>query len=284
MPGEERLVEKWRRARSLLDERLGELVEAVSEGRGVEVYRYIVAGGKRLRGFTTLLVAEALGASWDEALDAAAAVELVHSASLALDDVIDGDVERRGAPAAWLRFGPGRAIMAANLLISYAQKLLMERYGLGAVERSVLAWFDISRGEVRDAYMEDGDYYEVVRLKTGSLFRLAAELGAVAAGAGRERVEALGEYGELMGVAYQLADDIVDYLRGERDGSVRRLLEWLGSPRDLVAAALERLASILSRVEEVLERLGLEAGLLSLLPRFVVKLMLGEAGVEAPVA
>lgn len=283
MASEEQLVSRWREARRLLDERLRELVDLVPESEGVEVYRYIVEGGKRLRGFMTLLVAEELGGSWDAAMDAAAAVELVHSASLAIDDVIDGDVERRGAPAAWLKYGPGKAMMAANLLISYAQRLLLERYGHKAVEKSVLAWFDISRGEVKDAYMSGGDYYEVVRLKTGSLFRLAAELGAIAAGA-YEKVGVMSGFGELTGVAYQLADDIVDYVKGERSESIKRLVRWLGNPADIISAALSKLRAILEGVNRFLEMAGLDRGLLVLLPRFVVKVMLGEAGLSLQVA
>ncbi len=283
MASEEQLVSRWREARQLLDRRLRELIELVPESEGVEVYKYIVEGGKRLRGFMTLLVAEELGASWEEALDAAAAVELVHSASLAIDDVIDGDVERRGAPAAWLKFGPGRAMMAANLLISYAQRLLLERYGHRAVEKSVLAWFDISRGEVRDAYLPGGDYYEVVRLKTGSLFRLAAELGAIAAGA-YDKVGVVSGFGEQTGIAYQLADDIVDYVRGERSEAIKRLVRWLGNPADIIAAALSKLRSILESVNRLLGAAGLDKGLLVLLPRFVVKVMLGEVGLSIQVA
>ena len=283
MATEEQLVSRWREARRLLDRRLRELIELVPESEGVEVYRYIVEGGKRLRGFTTLLVAEVLGGSWEDAVDAAAAVELVHSASLAIDDVIDGDVERRGAPAAWLKFGPGRAIMAANLLISYAQRLLLERYGHRAVEKSVLAWFDISRGEIRDAYIPDGDYYEIVRLKTGSLFRLAAELGAIAAGA-YEKLGIMSGFGELTGVAYQLADDIVDYARGERGVMIRRLVRWLGSPSDIITAALGKLRTLLESVNRLLEAAGLNGSMLALLPRFVVKVMLGEVGLTLPVA
>ncbi|AEM39554.1 Polyprenyl synthetase [Pyrolobus fumarii 1A] len=283
MTCEKRLLELWRRAKRLLDERLSEVVERLPETEAIDVARYIVAGGKRLRGFTTLLVAEGLGGSWEDAVEAAVAVELVHSASLAIDDVIDGDVTRRGGPAAWLKFGPGRAVMVANLLISYAQKMLLERYGFRAVERSVIAWFDISRGEVRDAYMEEGgEYTEIVRLKTGSLFRLAAELGAVAARAPQSVMRRIGEYGELMGIAYQLADDVVDYLRGERGASISRLLAWLGYPHDVLSTVIAKLREILATIDGIVRDMvaGTFAPLLSSLPRFVVKAMFSEAGVS----
>ncbi len=285
MTGSEALLELWKRAKRLLDSRLETVLREMREAHVLEVAEYIVAGGKRLRGFTTLLVAAELSGDWGSAVDAAVAVELVHSASLAIDDVIDGDVERRGLPAAWMKYGPGRAVMVANLLISYAQRMLMERYGFPAVERSIVAWYDISRGEVRDAYMEGGDYLEIVRLKTGSLFRLAAELGAVAVGASRQIVSSMGRYGELMGVAYQLADDIVDYSRGERSPAIARLLEWLGHPRDVISAALVKLKEIVSRIDEVLRGVRGETGfsMLPLLPRFVVKTMLSEAGIQTPV-
>jgi len=278
------IVERWREARRLLEEGIGARLRELGEYDELGIHEYIVAGGKRLRGFATLLIAEAMGSSWSEALDAAVAVEIVHSASLAIDDVIDGDEVRRGRAAAWLKYGPGRAVMAANLLISFAQRLLLLRYGYRAVERSVVAWYDISRGEVLDAYTGRGGYLEVVRLKTGSLFRLAAELGGVVAGVDNERLSLLGRYGELMGVAYQLADDIVDYMRGERDGSVVRLLEWLGNPVNILEAALPRLRSLFAELDSLAQRLfrGFFARMASLLPRFVVKSMFREAGLEIP--
>ncbi len=276
------IVERWHAARRLLEASISERLRELRDYDEVGIHEYIVAGGKRLRGFATLVVAEAMGVSWEKALDAAVAVEIVHSASLAIDDVIDGDEVRRGRKAAWLKYGPGRAVMAANLLISYAQHLLMQKYGYRAVERSVLAWYDISRGEVLDAYTCRGEYLEVVRLKTGSLFRLAAELGGVAAGVDNRVLTMLSRYGETMGVVYQMADDVVDYMKGKKDGSITRLLEWLGNPANPLEHAIPIIRSLLAELDSLAYSIfrGVFAKLASLLPRFVVKSMFREAGVK----
>lgn len=274
------ILERWRRARAEIDTAIEAALSELPEAGVVEAARYIARGGKRLRGFLLLEIAEALGGDRSKAIDAAVAVELVHAASLALDDIIDEDLTRRGFEAAWVKLGVKKTVMVSNLLIPYAQEIVARNYGPRALERTVAAWLDISRGEVIDAFMppemlDKNAYLEMVRLKTGALFRLSAELGVLAAG----RDDILGEaarLGEVIGMVYQVADDIRDSrdpVRVEREPSLRLFLRW-ASPLEKAYEFIERtldevkkmIASMLDGVDTVLREL----------PEFIVSAMLGQ--------
>jgi len=269
------IVKLWKDIRRLIDERLNEVLGKFSEVSLVNAARYVVSGGKRFRGFLTIVVAKELGARIEDALDAAVAVELVHAASLALDDIIDADVFRRGKPAAWVTLGVSKAVMTANLLVPYAQKIVQQRYGSYALERTVEAWLKTSQGEALDAFAPKADYLTVVRLKTGALFRLAAELGAIAARRGNSVVRLAGEYGEALGIAYQIADDVVDLLVGIESPGANMLVEWLGTI-DPEAGVREAYRAAIQAAELAEELVGANT-LLVELPMFMVKVMLAEA-------
>ncbi|MGC9209846.1 MAG: polyprenyl synthetase family protein [Acidilobus sp.] len=211
---EELIALKISEARAKIEARLNE-ISAGFKGLGLtDIVAYISKGGKRLRGFLSMATCEALGGDPDEALDIAAAAELVHSASLALDDIVDQDMVRRGGPSAWVLYGIGKTAIVSLLLVPVALKLV-ERHGQAALSYSISAWEEMVRGEIMDAYSaisgQPADYIEIVRLKTGSLFGLASALGAIAARR-PEAAEDAYRFGELVGVSYQIADDLVDYL------------------------------------------------------------------------
>ena len=263
------IAREWARARAAIDAGLEEVAGASSEAGLAEVALYIARGGKRFRGFLVILSAEALGGTLEDALDAAIAIELVHSASLALDDTIDGDVVRRGRRVAWLVYGLPKTILTSLLMIPVAQRMV-EKYGFKAIMEVTRTWEATVRGEIIDVFLADKvparDYERLALLKTGSLFRLAGVLGALAAGV-REAEEPLARYGEKLGLAYQLADDIVDYekyrrgLRSKLDPSERLYLRWaretLGAQgeEEVTQLALERLASIVREASGSLDGL-----------------------------
>ncbi len=269
------ILRLWDEYRGIIDARINELLTYLPEAELVHASKYICSGGKRLRGFLTMVIAKELGGDPWKALDAAVAVELVHASSLALDDIIDLDYERRGRPSAWIAIGVSKTVMVSNLLIPYAQQLLLRRYGGLALELSIRAWLDVSRGEVCDAFGENAcsiDYIELIKLKTGSLFRLSAELGALASG----RLETLRDvslYGELLGTAYQIADDIVDYIQnGEKEFSLKLFSKWCNGS---ISKALEKLRKLVEQVEDyAASKLG--SPLLASIPRFTVNKMLSQ--------
>jgi len=270
----EEIVRLWKDIRRLIDEKLDEVLTGISETALVNAARYTVSGGKRFRGFLTIMVARELGGRIEDALDAAVAVELVHAASLALDDIIDADVFRRGKPAAWVTLGVSKAVMTANLLVPYAQKIILQKYGSYALERTVEAWLKTSQGEALDAFAPKADYLTVARLKTGALFRLAAELGAIAAREGDSVVKLAGEYGEALGIAYQIADDVVDLLAGVESPGANMLVEWLGTIDP--EAGIREAYRIAIQAAKLAEELAGANTLLAELPIFMVKTMLSE--------
>ncbi len=273
------IMEYWRKWRKLIDDRIRQVLRELGEAEVVNVASYICEGGKRFRGFLTLLVADAMGGVPENAVDAAVAVELVHAASLALDDIIDLDYERRGRPAAWVAKGVSKTVMVSNLLIPYAQRIVLERYGTEALRRTIRAWLEASRGEVCDAFSPNAcglGYLELVRLKTGSLFRLASELGAIAAG-GTGKVDLIAEYGEMLGIAYQVADDIADAANPKtQQPGLALFLEWCGKS---IAKAVEELRRMVERIEEYAHQIIGDERLIQL-PRFTVNVILEKVGVR----
>jgi geranylgeranyl diphosphate synthase type II len=187
-----------------------------------DALRYsLESGGKRVRPVLCLAVAEANGASVDDALPAAAALELVHTFSLVHDDLpaMDDDDERRGRPSAHVAFGDGVALLAGDALLTEALKLALS-YESGDVARDLAeATLGMIGGQYRDITGDDGDLEELHRLKTARLFVAAVRLGLDVAGvvALDARDEWVG-FGEDVGLLFQVVDDLLD-----GDGYAERL-------------------------------------------------------------
>jgi geranylgeranyl diphosphate synthase, type II len=185
-----------------------------------ESLRYALeSGGKRVRPVLCLAVAEANGASVDDALPAAAALELVHTFSLVHDDLpsMDDDDERRGRPSTHVAFGEGVALLAGDALLAEALRLAL-RYESEDVARDLAdAALGMIGGQYRDISGDDGDLEELHRLKTGRLFVAAVRLGLDVAGVEDARDEWVA-FGEEVGLLFQVVDDLLD-----GDGYAERL-------------------------------------------------------------
>jgi geranylgeranyl diphosphate synthase type I len=170
-----------------------------------------LAGGKRVRPTVTVLVCDALDGDMDAATEFAVGIELVHNASLVIDDIIDESELRRGTKAAWTAYGYGPAITASDGLIGEAFALFSSNErAMQAVAESMV---NLGEGEATELVAQpvtEEEYMELARRKTGALFRAAAELGAIAADADPFTVEAFGQYAERVGVAFQMRDDVLD--------------------------------------------------------------------------
>lgn len=198
--------------RAHIEDRLAAVVADVDpvELRG-RVDHAALSGGKRVRPTVTILACEALGGEPADAVDFAVGIELVHTASLVIDDIIDESEFRRGAESAWAAYGHGPAVIASDGLIGEAFRLFS--VSPRAMERVADAMVDLGEGEASELVAEPADeaaYMELARQKTGALFRAAAELGAIAAGATDGPVDALGRYAERVGIAFQIRDDVLD--------------------------------------------------------------------------
>ncbi|WP_254272444.1 polyprenyl synthetase family protein [Haloarcula marina] len=205
-------MEYLERRRDRVEERLEAVLDGVEPDELADEVRHVaLSGGKRVRPTVTVLVCEALGGDPDDAVDFGVGIELVHNASLVIDDIIDESELRRGTPAAWAEFGHGPAIIASDGLLGEAFALFSadER----AMQTVAEAMVELGEGEATELVAQPGnerEYMELARRKTGALFRAAAELGAIAADADAYTVEAMGEYAERVGVAFQMRDDVLD--------------------------------------------------------------------------
>jgi len=199
-----------RRAR--VEERLEAVLEDVEPPElGEEVRHVALSGGKRVRPTVTMLVCEAAGGEPDDAVDFAVGVELVHNASLVVDDIIDESELRRSVPAAWVEYGYGSAIIASDGLLGEAFELFSSDHeAMQVVSESMVELGEGEATELVDRPTTEAEYMELARRKTGALFRAAAELGAIAADSDPQTVEAFGDYAERVGVAFQIRDDVLD--------------------------------------------------------------------------
>ncbi|WP_265108925.1 polyprenyl synthetase family protein [Halosolutus halophilus] len=205
-------MELLERRRALIEERLVDVVEGVDpETLSEEVRHVTLSGGKRVRPMVTILACETVGGSAEDAVDFGVGIELVHNASLVVDDIIDRSELRRGTTSAWTEFGHGPAIIASDGLLGEAFALFSADPNATQVVAEAMVELGIGEAtELSAKPTNEGEYMTLARRKTGALFRAAAELGAIAAGSDPFTVEALGEYAERVGVAFQIRDDVLD--------------------------------------------------------------------------
>ena len=205
-------MEYLERRRSMVADRLEAVVERVEpDTLGGQLEHVVLAGGKRVRPIVTVLVCETLGGDAEDALDFAVGIELVHNASLVIDDIIDESDLRRGSDSAWAAFGHGSAIIASDGLLGEAFDLFSsDERAMRVVSEAMV---ELGEGEASELVAQpasEEEYMRLARRKTGALFRAAAELGAIAADADSYAVEAVGDYAERVGVAFQMRDDVLD--------------------------------------------------------------------------
>jgi geranylgeranyl diphosphate synthase type I len=202
--------------RALVNKRIDDLLSSgFEQSEANELVKYTFrTGGKRLRPILVLLACDGVGGKSDHALDAAAAMEFVHAASLIFDDLIDKHRLRRSLPTTQHVFADDKAISAGLFLASKGVQILSE-YKDPRITRLV-GWglVDLSKGEILDTLTElaiDIEHYlNIADLKTGSLFGAAAGIGGVLGGANSHDVNCLYNYGRAVGIAFQIKDDILD--------------------------------------------------------------------------
>lgn len=183
-----------------------------------EISRYIVeSGGKRVRPLLVLLCARALSFRGDAHQKLAAIIEFLHTATLLHDDVVDRSELRRGRRTANAVWGNAPTVLVGDFLYSRAFQLMTELGDLGVITILSDATNRIAEGEVHQLAnvgrvdLDEAQYVEVIRAKTAMLFRAATHTAAVLVGGRSNEIEALRDYGEFLGLAYQLVDDWLDY-------------------------------------------------------------------------
>ena len=182
---------------------------------------YPAAGGKRLRPLLATIVSEAVGGKAETAMPFGVALEMVHNFTLVHDDVMDEDDTRRGIPTVHAEFGIPEAILAGDALFARAFELVLESDVdsgdvVKLVEILAKAVRILAEGQQLDMSFEhaktvrSGDYMKMIERKTAVLYSAAAEAGAIVGGGSENQQEAMFEYGRLIGLGFQIWDDVLD--------------------------------------------------------------------------
>jgi heptaprenyl diphosphate synthase len=220
---DEELGPKILRSLGEVEERLDRAVHYTDALADVAARHLLEAGGKRVRPLLTLLAAEISGGINDDTIEAAVVTELTHLATLYHDDVMDDASKRRGADAAHTIWGNSVAILTGDLIFSRAS-LMVSDLGARALAVQAKTFERLVLGQLYETAGANPDedqlahYIKVIEGKTGSLIAAACEYGSHLAGAEEQTVQTLIRYGELVGVAFQLADDVID-VTGSRQTS-----------------------------------------------------------------
>ena len=188
-----------------------------------QLAKYLIsAGGKRIRPLMTLAAAKLFNADMQKAYPLAAAVEFIHTATLLHDDVVDESEERRGQKAANLVFGNQASVLVGDFLFSKSFELMVRAESLEILRILSSASAVIAQGEVKQLSTANNidttldAYMDVIASKTAALFAASCEIGPVLAGASAEDALALKNYGNKIGIAFQIIDDTLDYAADQK--------------------------------------------------------------------
>lgn len=264
--------------RELIEQALAQLLPGEDERPPLlhKAMRYsVLSAGKRIRPLLCLAGAEAVGSTPEKVLPIACALELLHSYSIIHDDLpaMDNDAIRRGRAASHVAFGEAVAILAGDALLTEAFRILADvglnkdlkgetLLTIAQLVARAAGSLGMAGGQVDDLNLEGkqvslAEVKDIHHRKTGSLIKVSILAGALAGNAGREELKALARYGECLGLAFQVSDDIIDLTRGEQDGvsypAVAGLDEARKHLRQLGEQALEALKGFDVKAEPLRE-------------------------------
>lgn len=207
------IADDMREVDSVIALRLQSSVPLISQ-----ISQYIIAaGGKRLRPALLLLICKTLGYTGRSRFNLAAVVELIHTATLLHDDVVDESTMRRGRATANEAFGNPASVLVGDFLHTRSFQMMVEAGSIRILQILSDATNIIAEGEVQqlmnmhDASLDEEGYLQVIRSKTAKLFEASAQIGAVLAGSSPEVEAACASYGQALGTAFQIIDDVLDY-------------------------------------------------------------------------
>lgn len=215
----------------LINPRLEEILADITPRSLYEASMHLIsAGGKKIRPTLALLSCQAVGGEMEDAMNVATAIELIHTFSLIHDDIMDKDEMRRGQPSVHVLWGESMAILAGDILFSKAfestLKTRIDETSYKRVKNAISTIIDscvkICEGQALDISFEENfnikeeEYLEMIYKKTAALISAATRSGAIMGGGTHEEIEALGEYGKLIGLAFQIHDDYLDIAGDEK--------------------------------------------------------------------
>lgn len=182
----------------------------------------VSAGGKLIRPALAITATNIYGADYDKTISLAASVEMLHTATLVHDDMIDDAARRRGLPTLHTLLNPASAVLLGDFLFAQAAVWAAETDNVRVVNIFAATLMTIVEGELRqmwarrDLRRSEENYYQRIHGKTAALFAAACEAGAVLGQAKEVEVQALREYGRLLGLAFQIVDDVLDFVGDEQ--------------------------------------------------------------------
>lgn len=214
----DRLAQALANEMTAMDQLIHERMKSEHAPRIPEVTAHLIeAGGKRLRPMLTLASAKLCGYQGPYHIHLAATVEFIHTATLLHDDVVDESAQRRGRPTANLLWDNKSSVLVGDYLFARSFQLMTAADNMRVLNILANASAVIAEGEVlqltaaQDLKTTEATYLQVIRGKTAALFSAATEVGAVLAEAPEAQVRAMFDYGDALGIAFQMADDLLDY-------------------------------------------------------------------------
>lgn len=200
----------------LVEERMRSQADESHPDLRAALEHLLTAGGKRIRPTLSLLVGNMLGAPLEKLVTLGAAVELLHTATLVHDDLIDGALLRRGMATLNARWSPPATVLTGDYLFARAAKLAAETDHLPLMKQFSETLAIIVNGELTQMFTSRGlvnrdNYYKRIYAKTASLFEMTSRSAAMVSPASEETIEAMRDFGYQIGMAFQIVDDILDF-------------------------------------------------------------------------
>lgn len=218
---------RYNQLRRRVDRRLTTMAIHGAPAELLQACRYVLTGGgKRLRAILVLLSSESVGGTARRALDAAAAIEIMHNFTLVHDDVMDHAGARRGRPTVHVRWSLNTALLTGDTLLAVAYMSLLKTRGITNTDMVRLftqGVIDVCEGQALDMEFEKRgnvtvrEYFAMIEKKTGRLISTATELGALVGGGTAAQARALHRFGHYLGRAFQLQDDLLDVFGNEKE-------------------------------------------------------------------
>lgn len=216
------MIENWKEF-LIIERELHSFMESISANDRIKkALKYAIsAGGKRIRPVIVLLSGKICGGDYNKLMNLAIAVELIHTASIVHDDVIDKAEMRRGNISLNRKYNSSLAILLGDWLISKSVELA-SIYGEKVIREFSKVGMMMSEGEVMDLYSNEDsfgekEYFNCIEKKTASLFAYSAKTACEIAGGSDSAIDSLYRYGQSLGIAYQLVDDLLEYLKVLKD-------------------------------------------------------------------
>ena len=200
----------------LVEDRMRDYVEEHHPDLRVVLDHLISSGGKRIRPVVALLTGQMLGADPDRLITLAASIEMLHTASLVHDDLIDGSLLRRGIPTLNAKWSPAATVLAGDYIFARAAELASQTESVAVMQIFAKTLATIVNGEVTQLFTSRGvasrdDYYQRIYAKTASMFVLATRAAALLSLVDDNVIDAVHQYGYEVGMAFQIVDDILDF-------------------------------------------------------------------------